>query len=149
LKENRYEEIILKIIAIACLVLIWMTSPLLAFEIVTSDMIEKEIVTETDLIKTADNFIILFDTSGSANNMVHGKDNSIIKAAKSQLQERLARLPDLGYNARLYIYTNNEDPLRKLKPVYGMQNYLRQPRPAGILQLYRPKGKNSACPDRH
>ena len=112
-----------KIIALASMVFVLMTTPLLAFEIVTSDMIEKEIVTETDLIKTADNFIILFDTSASANKMVPGKDTSIIKAAKSQLQERMAGLPDLGYQAGLYIYTNNEDPLRKLKEVYGMQSY--------------------------
>ena len=83
---------LLMIIALASLVSVLMTTPLLAFEIVTQDMIEKEIVTETDLIKTADNFIILFDTSASANKMVPGKDISIIKAAKSQMQERMARL---------------------------------------------------------
>ncbi len=123
------------IIALVSLVSVLMTSPLSAFEIVTSDMIEKEIVTETDLIKTADNFIILFDTSASTNNMVPGKDVSIIQAAKSQLQERLARLPDLGYQAGLYIYTNNEDPLRKLKEVYGMQTYDRDRFAAAIDTL--------------
>ena len=123
------------IIAIACLVLVWMTSPLLAFKIVTRDMIEKEIVTETDLIKTADNFIILFDTSSSANKMVPGKSTSIIQAAKSQLKTRMALLPDLGYQAGLYIYTNNEDPLRKLKEVYGMQAYDRDRFAAAIDTL--------------
>ena len=111
---------------------IWTIGNALAFEVVTQEMIKKEMVTETDLIKTADNFIILFDTSASANKMVPGKDISIIKAAKSQLQERLARLPDLGYQAGLYIYTNNEDPLRKLKAVYGMQAYDRDRYAAAI-----------------
>ena len=124
-----------KIIAIACLVLVWTTSPLPAFEIVTSDMIEKEIVMETDLIKTADNFIILFDTSGSTNNMVPGKDISIIKAAKSQLQQRLAQLPDLGYQAGLYIYTDNQTLAGTFKEVYGMQAYDRDRFAAAIDTL--------------
>ena len=125
----------LMIIALAGLVSVLMTTPLLAFEIVTSDMIEKEIVTETDLIKTADNFIILFDTSGSTNNMVPGKDVSIIKAAKSQLQQRLAQLPDLGYQAGLYIYTDNQTLAGTFKEVYGMQAYDRDRFAAAIDTL--------------
>ena len=129
------KKTVLMIFALACLVSVLMTSPLLAFEIVTRDMVEKEIVTETDLIKTADNFIILFDTSASTNKMVPGKDVSIIKAAKSQLKMRMPWLPDLGYQAGLYIYTNNEDPTRKLKEVYGMQAYDRDRFAAAIDTL--------------
>ena len=120
---------------LAIFISIWAIASAHAFKIVTKEMMEKQIVTETDLIKTADNFIILFDTSSSANKMVPGKDISIIKAAKSQLQERLARLPDLGYQAGLYIYTDNQTLAGTFKEVYGMQAYDRDRFAAAIDTL--------------
>jgi OOP family OmpA-OmpF porin len=95
-------------------------------------MIEKEIVTETDFIRTADNFIILFDTSGSTNEMVPGKSISRIQATKNLLKERNALLPDLGYKAGLYIYTTKGD---KLQAVYDMQAYNRDAFAVAIDQL--------------
>ncbi|MGD9309192.1 MAG: OmpA family protein [Desulfosarcina sp.] len=106
-----------------------------AFEVVTRDMIEKETITRTDLIRTADNFIILFDTSGSTNEMVPGKSISKIQAAKSLLKERNAWLPDLGFQAGLYIYTDHETLVGTFKEVYGMQAYDRERFAAAIDQL--------------
>jgi OOP family OmpA-OmpF porin len=82
--------------------------------------VEKEQVTETDLIRTVDNFIILLDTSGSTNEMVPGKSISKIKAVKSMLHERNAWFPELGYKAGIYVYTNR---FKKLDPVIPMQVY--------------------------
>jgi len=56
------------IVASMLLVSLWAIASVQAIEIVTRDMVEKETITETDLIRTADNFIILFDTSSSSYN---------------------------------------------------------------------------------
>lgn len=114
------KKTIFALIAIACLVSVWTATEAQAFEIVTREMMEKEIVVETDLIKTADNFIVLFDASSSANEMVPGRSISRIQATKDLLKERVAQLPDLGYTAGLYIYTT---PSGKYQEVYGMQAY--------------------------
>jgi OOP family OmpA-OmpF porin len=89
------------------LVFTWMVAQTTAFEIVTQEMMEKQIVTETDLIRTADNFIIVFDASNSANEMVPGMSISRIQAAKEMLQERNQWLPDLGYTAGLFKATSS------------------------------------------
>ncbi len=120
---------------LVCLMLALSFTSAQAFQIVTRTMVEKEIVTETDLIKTADNLIVLFDTSSSTNQNVPGKNISKIKAAKSLLKGRNAWLPDLGYNAGLYIYTDNATMMGSFKEVYGMQAYNRAGFAAAIDKL--------------
>jgi OOP family OmpA-OmpF porin len=73
-------------VASMLLVSLWAIASVQAIEIITRDMVEKETITETDLIRTADNFIILFDTSSSTNEMVPGKSISKIQAAKNLLK---------------------------------------------------------------
>ena len=106
-----------------------------AFEILTSTMVEEEVVTETDLIRTADNFIVLFDTSSSTNQKVPGKNITKIQAAKNLLEIRNRWLPDLGYQAGLYIYTANETLMGSFKEIYGMQAYDRDRFAEAIAQL--------------
>jgi len=126
---------ILSIFSLIFLISVCMVTSVQAFQIVTRTLVEKELVTEVDLIKTADNFIILFDTSGSTNQNVPGKNISKIKAAKSLLKARNAWLPDLDYNAGLYIYTDNATLMGSFKEVYGMQPYDRDRFDAAIDQL--------------
>jgi OOP family OmpA-OmpF porin len=123
------------IFAITCLVSVWTITSAQAFQIVTRTMVEEEVVTETDLIKTVDNFIILFDTSSSTNQNVPGKNISKIKAAKSLLKERAAWVPDLGYQAGLYVYTDNATLMGSFKEIYGMQDYDRARFAAAVDQL--------------
>ena len=78
-----------------------------AFEVITQEMMEEEVITETDLIRTADNVIIVFDASSSANSMVPGLNLSRIQATKQLLKERNAWLPDLGYTAGLFKATSS------------------------------------------
>ena len=120
------------ILSITALVFFLTLSAVQAFELVTREMLEKEIIVETDLIKTADNFIVLFDASSSANEMVPGKSISRIQATKDLLKERVASLPDLGYMAGLYIYTT---PSGKFQEVYGMQAFKPDAFAAAIDQL--------------
>jgi OOP family OmpA-OmpF porin len=118
---------------LACMVLVFTLTSAQAFQIITRTMVEKELVTETDLIKTADNFIILLDTSSSTNQDVPGKNISKIKATKRLLKKRNVWLPDLGYQAGLYIYTDKS--MHPFKEVYGMQDYDRDRFAAAIDQL--------------
>ena len=122
-------------IAIACLVSSWVITDAQAFSIITKEMINKEVVTQTDLIRTVDNIIVLFDTAGTTNKMVPGKTISKIQAAKDLLKERNAWLPNLGYQTGLYIYTHNEMLTGTFKEVYGMQAYDRDAFGAAIDQL--------------
>ena len=126
---------IVAILAVGCMISVWAFTNAQAFEIITRDMVEKEVVTKTDLIKTADNFIVLFDTSGSTNEMVPGKNITKIAATKALLQERNAWLPELGFQAGLYEYTNNETLTGTFKAIYPMQAYDRAQFGAAIDQL--------------
>ncbi len=88
-----------------------------AVEIITEDMIRGEILTEVDFIKNADNFIILFDSSKTMQETLPGTTQSKLEVAKQMLRLRNELLPDLGFNAGLYLYTN---PFRA---VYSAQRY--------------------------
>lgn len=122
-------------LTLTCFALIGMPFASQAFTIVTREMIQEQAVMETDLIPTADNLIILFDTSGSTNEVVPGTNVSKIKAAKTLLAERNAWLPDLGYNIGLYIYTHTKTLMGTFKEVYGMKPYDRDAFAAAINQL--------------
>ena len=76
-----------------------------AAEIITEEDIIKRVVVEEDFIKTADNFLILFDTSSSMAEYVDkGAKVTKYDIARKILKEKLALLPDLGYNAGLYTF---------------------------------------------
>jgi OOP family OmpA-OmpF porin len=77
-----------------------------AFEIITEEDIVQKTVTIEDFIKTADNFIVLMDTSQSMNHR-WAKDStkSKLEAAKEILVNGEQALPDLGYNAALYEFS--------------------------------------------
>lgn len=122
-------------IAIYCLSIAWGIPDAQAIRVVTRDMVQKEIVTRTDLIKTADNFIVMFDSSSSSNQMVPGRNISRIQATKDLLKERNAWFPDLGYQAGLYLFTGFETAAGAFKEIYGMQPYNREKFAAAIDKL--------------
>ena len=85
-----------------------------AFEIITKEDIVQKTVMKEDFIKTADNFIVLMDTSESMNHR-WAKDStkSKLEVAKEILINAEQALPDLGYNAALYEFT----PFEALYPM--------------------------------
>jgi len=92
-----------------------------AFEIITKEDIVQKTVMKDDFIKTADNFIVLMDTSQSMNHR-WAKDStkSKLEVAKEILVNGEQALPDLGYNAALYEFSPTEalypmGPLNKEK----------------------------------
>ena len=90
--------------------------PLGAFEIITREDIKQGIVVQADLIKTADNAIILFDGSSSMNKPYKGSGMTRYEIAKQTLMDRNEYFPDLGYNFGLYLHT-------PWKEVYPVQAY--------------------------
>ena len=76
-----------------------------AAEIITEEDIIQKVVVEEYFIKTADNFLILFDTSSSMAEYVDkGAKVTKYDVARKILKQKLMQLPDLGYNAGLYTF---------------------------------------------
>jgi OOP family OmpA-OmpF porin len=76
-----------------------------AAEVLTEEDFIKKVVVEDDFIKTADNFLILFDTSESMAAYVDkGAKVTKYDVARKILKEKMAQLPDLGYNSGLYTF---------------------------------------------
>jgi len=95
-------------------------------------VIEQDTVTtteqEVEIVKTADNFIILVDSSSSMNETYRNTSMSKLAAAKEILKEKNKTLPDLGYNAGLYLLSN-------FKPIYAVQKYDREKVAAALDEL--------------
>ncbi|MBW2407724.1 MAG: OmpA family protein [Deltaproteobacteria bacterium] len=95
-------------------------------------VVEKEkvpgVVITEEIIKTADNFVVLFDSSSSMKAPYKDTGLTTLDAAKKLLKDRNEILPDLGYNAGLYLFT-------PFKPIYMMQKYDRDKFAAAIDQL--------------
>ena len=76
-----------------------------AAEILTEEDFVKKVVVEDNFVKTADNFLILFDTSSSMAEYVDkGAKVTKYDQARQILKQKLAQLPDLGYNSGLYTF---------------------------------------------
>ena len=94
--------------AMVCGILLtgFVVSNVAAIEILTEEDLVKNIVQKEQFIKTADNFIIMFDASSSMLEP-YAKDTSMTRydVAKKILKQRGDDIPDLGYNAGLYLYT--------------------------------------------
>ena len=85
-----------------------------AAEIITEEDITQKVVIEENFIKLADNVIVLFDASNSmARQYKKGSPESRYEIARNILKEKVVKLPDLGYNAGLYLYT----PYTELEPM--------------------------------
>jgi OOP family OmpA-OmpF porin len=97
----------------------------LAFEV----FVKKERVNvggvRVELVRTATNFIVLFDSSRSMGERYGNTNMSRIEITKKILAERNKELPDLGYNAGLYSYTPKfKFGIKKaLVPYYPMKRY--------------------------
>ena len=76
-----------------------------AAEIITEEDMIKKVVVEENFIKTADNFLVLFDTSASMAEYVDkGAKISKYDVARKILKQKMEQLPDLGYNGGLYTF---------------------------------------------
>jgi OOP family OmpA-OmpF porin len=58
-----------------------------------------------EVVKTADNFIVLFDASGSMQDLYKDAGIKKIDLAEAMFKDRAAQVPELDWNAGLYLYT--------------------------------------------
>ena len=107
-------------------------TPLYAVEIITRDDIVNNVVKKDQLVKVADNAILLLDTSSSSNDIFPDSGRPIVQAMKSELKSRNSYLPDLGYNMGIYTYTG-------WKEIYPVQPYNRD-KVAAALDTLPEKG---------
>ncbi|MGD2185573.1 MAG: OmpA family protein [Desulfobacterales bacterium] len=105
------------------------TTQLMAAEVLTVEDFKQDIVSEENLVKTADNAIFMFDGSSSMGEMFQNTNMSKIRILKEFLQTRNSYFPDLGYKFGLYEYAP------KFKEVYPVQAYDRQKFGDAISQL--------------
>lgn len=100
--------------------------------IAAEKVMEQDTVTttaqEAEIVKTADNFIILLDSSSSMNEPYLKTGMSKLAAAKEIFKEKNKTLPDLGYNAGIYLVSN-------FKPIYILQKYDRDKVAAALDQI--------------
>ncbi len=93
------------------------TLPVTAAEVKTEQV---ETVTAVGVmekyIRTADNFVILYDASGSMDRPYKDTGMKMIEAAERALKEKVALMPNLGWQAGLYLFTPWE-------PYYEMQPF--------------------------
>ena len=80
-------------------------SSVAAFEIITQEDIQKNVVQKEAFIKQVDNFIVLFDSSRSMAETYPASGGQKIEAAKEILRQQNKILPNLGWNAGLYTFT--------------------------------------------
>jgi OOP family OmpA-OmpF porin len=116
------------IIIISLVFLSVVTTHVMAAEKVVEQKTVTTVTEEVDIIKTADNFIILFDSSSSMNEPYRNTSMTKLAAAKEILKEHNKTLPDLGYNAGLYLLSN-------FKPIYMVQKYDREKAAAALDKL--------------
>ncbi|PID40182.1 MAG: hypothetical protein CR984_04550 [Proteobacteria bacterium] len=77
---------------------------------------------EVYLVKKADNFIILYDSSGSMEEKYPGTYMHQLQAVRKILLEKNATLPDMNWQAGIYSFTEGKK-LQNLIPYYPMQQY--------------------------
>ena len=110
LKTERRTKMKFKVVALIVMVFMMSLGLVLgqasAAEILTKEDFIQKVVTREHLIKTADNFIIMFDASNSMDTPYQrGGAETKYQIARKMLKERNEWLPDLGYNAGFYLFT--------------------------------------------
>ncbi len=105
----------------------------LAAEVIVKQIPVERVRVVEEVVKVADNFIVLFDASGSMQDQYGYTGQKKIDLAKQIYEGRVARLPDLDWNAGLYLYT-------PWKSFYEMQPFNKEPFIEALDQLaaYQP-----------
>jgi len=106
-----------------------MTSVLAQTPIVKQVPVQKVRIVE-EVVKLADNFIVLFDASGSMQELYKDTGTKKIALAEKIFTDRATQLPGLDWNAGLYLYT-------PWKSFYEMQPFNKEKFAAAISDMER------------
>ena len=99
-------------------------------EVITEQVPVQRVVVVQEVVKNADNFIVLYDASGSMQDPYKETGMKKITLAEKIFSERAARLPGLDWNAGLYVYT-------PWKSFYEMQPFNKEKFAAAISEMER------------
>jgi OOP family OmpA-OmpF porin len=80
-------------------------SNVLAAEVIVKQVPVQRVRMVQEVVKTADNFIVLFDASGSMQDIYKDTSMKKIDLAEAMFKGRAAQVPELDWNAGLYLYT--------------------------------------------
>ena len=80
----------------------WIAKEAAALEIITEEDVKKEIVTSVHLVKTADNAIILFDSSRSMAKALKGSETPRLEALREMLGTRLAWRATVRFRRKVF-----------------------------------------------
>jgi len=105
----------------------------LAAEVMVQQVPVERVRVVQEVVKTADNIAVLFDASGTMQNMYKDTNRKKITLAEEIFKERAARVPDLDWNVGLYLYT-------PWKAFYEMQPFNKEKFAAAIdaMDSYQP-----------
>jgi len=113
-----------------------MATPAPAAEVLTQTETITWYDVEVEAVKTADNFIVLFNTAKTMGRPYQNTGMSHLEAARDILQERNQMLPNLSYNAGLYTFAPTTVIYTEpLKASYPMQPYNKEAFANAIAQL--------------
>jgi OOP family OmpA-OmpF porin len=106
----------------------------LAAEVMVQQVPVQRVRVVQEVVKTADNIIVLFDASGSMQDLYKDTNMKKVTLAEEIFKERAARVPDLDWNAGLYLYT-------PWKTFYEMQPFNKEKFAAAIdeMDAYQPE----------
>ncbi len=102
----------------------------LAAEVVVKEVPVQKVRIVEEVVKLADNFIVLFDASGSMQELYKETGTKKIALAEKIFTDRATRLPGLDWNAGLYLYT-------PWKNFYEMQPFNKEKFAAAISEMER------------
>ena len=105
----------------------------LAQKVIVKTVAVKRVRVVEEVVKVADNFIVLFDASGSMQDQYGYTGQKKVELAKQIYEVRMARLPDLDWKTGLYLYT-------PWKSFYEMQPFNKEAYIEALDQLaaYKP-----------
>ncbi len=105
----------------------------LAAEVIVKQVPVQKVRVVEEVVKVADNFIVLFDASGSMQDLYKETGMKKVALAEEIFTDRAARLPGLDWNAGLYLYT-------PWKSFYEMQPFNKEKFAAAIseMEAYQP-----------
>jgi OOP family OmpA-OmpF porin len=110
-----------------------MVTNVLAAEVMVQQVPVERVRVVQEVVKTADNIAVLFDASGSMQDMYKDTNRKKVTLAEEIFKERAARVPDLDWNVGLYLYT-------PWKAFYEMQPFNKEKFAAAIdeMDAYQP-----------
>ena len=105
----------------------------LAAEVMVQQVPVERVRVVQEVVKTADNVAVLFDASGTMQDMYKDTNTKKLTLAEAIFKDRAARAPDLDWNVGLYLYT-------PWKVFYEMQPFNKEKFAAAIdaMDSYQP-----------